>query len=65
MEKNLEIKLVKLNDSSFDIEIYAPESGDFTRKTFDYSPDEHSEFDGTFGYEIYSWITMLMEQEEA
>ena len=64
MEMNLEIKLVKLNDSSFDIEIYEPESGDFTRKTFGYSPDAHPEFDDTLGHEIYSWIIMLMEQEK-
>ena len=31
---------------------------------FPYSPDEHPEFDERFGQEIYSWISLWMDELE-
>lgn len=62
MEKSLEIRLVIKDASEFDVEIYEPESGDFTRLTNMFSPDEHPVFNEQIGNEIYAWISMLMDE---
>lgn len=65
MEKNLEIKIKVANEAAweFDVEIYDPESGDFTRINTVYSPDEHPEFNERIGDEIYFWIKSMMGDE--
>ena len=62
MEINLEIKLVKTSEGIFDVEIYEPETGDFISRSFPFSPDEHPEFDEVISQELYSWISLLMDE---
>lgn len=63
MQRNLELT-IRLNESSFEMDVYEPESGEVLRMQFPYSPDEHPEFDKAIGEEIYSWISLWRDEME-
>lgn len=63
MQRNLGLT-IRLNDSDFEIDVYEPESGEVAQYQFPYSPDEHPEFDKRLGREIYSWISLWMDELE-
>lgn len=63
MEKTLELT-IHLKGDKFEIEVSEPESGECTKMQFTYSPDEHPQFDEAIGTEIYSWISLWMDQME-
>lgn len=50
---------------TFDVDVLEGESGivDHIRDV-PYSPDEHPEFDRAIGNEIYSWVQLMMEEED-
>ena len=63
MQRNLELT-IRLNENDFEVDVYEPESGELTRMQFPYSPYEHPEFNKAIGEEIYSWISMWLDQKE-
>lgn len=63
MQRNLELT-IRLNENDFEVDVYEPESGEIAQMQFPYSPDEHPEFDKAIGEEIYSWISMWLDQKE-
>lgn len=46
------------------VEIYEPESGEIAHINAPYSPDEHPEFDEQLCREIYSWLSLWMDEME-
>lgn len=62
MQRNLELT-IRLNEDTFEVDVYEPESGEVTQMQFPYSPDEHQEFDEKISEEIYSWISLWADQE--
>ncbi len=62
MQRNLELT-IRLNEDTFEVDVYEPESGEVTQMQFPYSHDEHPEFDEKIGEEIYSWISLWADQE--
>lgn len=56
---------IHLDGNDLEIEIYEPESGETAHMRHPYSPDEHPEFDANIGNEIYSWISLWKDEEEA
>lgn len=46
------------------VEIYEPESGEIAYVNAPYSPDEHPKFDEKLCMEIYSWLSMWMDEME-
>ena len=50
---------------TFDVDILEGESGivDHIRDV-PFTPDEHPQFNDAIGNEIYSWIQIMMEEEE-
>lgn len=62
MEKEITNKIleltIRLNEDTFEVDVYEPESGEIAQFQHPYSPDEHPEFDKTIGDEIYSWISL-------
>ena len=63
MQRNLELT-IRLNEDSFEVDVYEPESGEIAQMQFPYSPDEHPEFNEQIGQEIYSWISLWADQKE-
>jgi len=63
MQRTLELT-IRLNKDTFEVDVYEPETGDVKQMQFEYSPDEHPEFDVQLGNEIYSWISMWIDAEE-
>lgn len=64
MNRTLELT-IKLYGDSFDVEVYEPETGEFTPlRDNPYSPDEHPEFDRDIGREIYSWVSLWKDEED-
>lgn len=51
-------------EENIKIEVCEPESGECTKMQFTYSPNEHPQFDEAIGTEIYSWISLWMDQIE-
>ena len=62
MQRMLELT-IRLNEDTFEVDVYEPETGDIAQMQFPYSPDEHPEFDEKIGEEIYSWISLRADQE--
>ena len=44
MQRTLELT-IRLNKDTFEVDVYEPETGDVKQMQFEYSPDEHPEFD--------------------
>lgn len=65
MQRVLELT-IHLNDDDFEVDIYEPETGECSQmhSQFPFSPDEHPEFDKSIGEEIYSWISLWVDQKE-
>ena len=53
---------IRVNEDDFEIDIYEPESGECRQLQFPLSLDEHPEFDSAIGNEIYSWISLWLEE---
>lgn len=62
--KELEISLVLTGDNTFDVEIYEPESGDFTRINCTDSGESRDQENRKIISEIRSWVSMLRETAE-
>lgn len=54
---------VEIEDGEISITITEPQSGESSTMTAQYSPDEHPEFDGDIGREIYEWLNMWVSEE--
>ena len=63
MSRTLELT-IRLNEDTFDVDVYEPDSGKITQFQHPYSPDEHPEFDKDIGDKIYSWISLWAEERE-
>lgn len=63
MERHLELT-IRINETNVEVEIYEPESGEFTQIETPFSPGEHSKFDQAIGNEIYSWISLWKNAED-
>lgn len=63
MKKTLEVAIVLTSKTTFDIEVYEPESGEFARicchDAAEITADENTEIIN----EIRSWASMLRENE--
>ena len=56
---NLEIEM---DGDHFVVGITEPESGEYSAIENNFSPDEHPEFDGEIGREIYSWLSIWFDE---
>ena len=56
---NLEIEM---DGDHFIVGITEPESGEYSAIENNFSPDEHPEFDGEIGREIYSWLSIWFDE---
>lgn len=63
MQRTLELT-IRINEDSFEVDAYEPESGEIVQMQHPYSPDEHPEFDKAIGDEIYSWVSLWAEERE-
>ena len=63
MQRMLELT-IRLNEDTFEVDVYEPETGDIAQMEFPYSPDEHPELNEQIGAEIYSWISLWAEEME-
>lgn len=63
MQRTLELT-IRINEDSFEVDVYEPESGEIVQMQHPYSPDEHPEFDKAIGDEIYSWVSLWAEERE-
>ncbi len=63
MEKHLELT-IEMDGDHFVVGIYEPESGEYAAVENNFSPDEHPEFDGEIGREIYSWLSLWFDELE-
>ena len=61
MSRTLEL-IIRLNEDTFEVDVYEPDSGKITQFQHPYSPDEHPEFDKAIGDEVYSWISLWAEE---
>lgn len=64
MERNLTITITKVDNAEFQIDVLEGESGTNVSGRFPFSPDEHIEFNDAIGNEIYSWVSMMMDEED-
>lgn len=55
---------INLGKKGFEIKVHEPESGEVSHLSHPYSFDEHPEFDMAIGGEIYSWISLWMDERE-
>lgn len=63
VQRTLELT-IRINEDSFEVDVYEPESGEIVQIQHPYSPDEHPEFDKRIGNEIYSWLSLWAEEME-
>ena len=61
LQRMLELT-IRLNNDSFEIDIYEPESGEVIQMQHPLSFDDHPEFDAAIGNEIYSWLSLWIEK---
>ena len=59
--RSLDIGMLIHEDGMIELTVTEPESGCDTKFEFNYSPDEHPEFDAKIGNELYFWISTAME----
>lgn len=66
MDRTLTLKIVTYTeDNTFDLFVSDDGSGIATSMwNIPFSPDEHSEFNEDIGNEIYSWVQIMMDEEE-
>lgn len=57
----LELDITTNTEGEFFIRIAHPESGDDAVLAFEFSPDEHPDFNECIGNELYFWVENLME----
>lgn len=62
-QKNLELT-IRVNHDNFEIDVYEPESGEINQMVFSHSSDERHKFNEALGAEIYSWISLWMDENE-
>ena len=66
MEKTLTVTITTNEGiGTFDVDILEGESGivDHIRDV-PFSPDEHPKFNDAIGNEIYSWVQLMMDEDE-
>ena len=63
LTKRLELTFYMADDYVL-TEIYEPESDEKTYINAPYDPDEHPEFDEKLCMEIYSWLSLWMDEME-
>lgn len=61
LQRMLELT-IRLNNDSFEIDVYEPESGEVIQMQHPLSFDDHPEFDAAIGNEIYSWLSLWIEK---
>jgi len=54
---------IRYNNENIEVDVYEPESGEVTQLQAPFSPDEHPEFDKAIGNEIYSWISLWLDND--
>lgn len=66
MERTLTVTITTNNGiGTFDVDILEGESGIVDHiSDVPFSPDEHPHFDEAIGNEIYSWVRLMMEEDE-
>ena len=66
MERTLTITITtNKNINTFDVDILEGESGIVDHiSDVPFSPDEHPEFNDAIGNEVYSWVQLMMDEEE-
>lgn len=64
LKKKLEIDIVLTSDSTFDLEIYEPESGDFNRIECHYDGERVDTENCIIVGEIRSWAEMMLEEQD-
>ena len=66
MDRTLTLKIVtNAKDNLFNLFVSDEQSGTATHMlNIPFSPDEHSEFNEEIGNEIYSWVQIMMDEEE-
>jgi hypothetical protein len=62
MEKHLDLD-IGIDGNNIVINVCEPESGETSCFEFPFSPNEHPEFDQAIGREVYSWISLWMEEK--
>lgn len=53
---------IQFHTNAFNITVSEPESGETAQFQFPFSPDDHQEFDSAIGREIYSWISLWLDE---
>ena len=67
MERTLTVTITTDKETNtFDVDVLEGESGIVERiRNVPFSPDEHPEFNELIGNEIYSWVSLMMDEEDA
>lgn len=61
-QKNLELT-IRLDDYHIEVDVYEPETGEFSQLDYLLSFDEHPEFNQAIGDTIYEWLRRWKEDE--
>ena len=64
VKKKLEIDIVLTSDNTFDLEIFEPESGDFSRIECHYDGERVDTENCIIVGEIRSWAEMMLEEQD-
>ena len=64
MKKTITLEVtITIDDEYFDVEVTEPESGCNTKfQDIPYMPDEHLEFNEAIGNEVYSWVSVGIDE---
>lgn len=64
MKKTITLEVtITINDEYFDVEVTEAESGYNTKfQDIPYMPDEHPEFNKAIGNEVYSWVSVGIDE---
>ena len=65
MEQRTLCLTIRMNQDSFEIDLYEPESGECNQMQHPLSFDAHPEFDRAIGNEIYSWLELWSDAKGA
>lgn len=63
-QKHLDLT-IRMNENSFEVDVYEPESGETITLQHPYSFSKHPDFDQAIGNEIYSWLSLWMDERES
>lgn len=55
---------LRVGDGRIEVDVYDNESGEIKQIDLPFSTDEHPEFDKQLGDEIYSWLSLMEEEDE-